>query len=199
MKVTKEIAQQHHDDLVQAASHIMRKRGIEATGVSDVCRAAGLTHGAFYRHFESKEALILEACAAAFQWTITDIDDVDAPGRSALPLIERYLSTAHRDAPGSGCPVAALACDVSRGGTPLADVFSSGIRRYIDAFAEVLPETQSRARAAGSRRARAIKTLSGMVGALILARAAARSDPELSAEILEAARKGAQENAKTSS
>lgn len=190
MRVTQEVVRRHREELVQAASHMLRELGVEATGVSDVCHAAGLTHGAFYRHFESKEALVLAACEAAFNWRIADIADETAPGDEAAEGIAQYLSPKHRDAPGVGCPVAALAVDAARSGQPLAGVLAKGMGRYIDQFARLLPIKSSGRKAEEAQRDRAIAALAAMVGGLILARATVSTDPELSDRILRSVRAG---------
>lgn len=190
MRVTQEVVRRHREELIQAAARMLRERGVEATGVSDVCRAAGLTHGAFYRHFESKEALVLAACEAAFNWRIADVAGGTDLGDGAAERIGQYLSAAHRDAPAVGCPVAALAVDAARSGQPLAGVLAKGMRHYIDQFARLLPMRQPGRKSQEAQRDRAIASLAAMVGGLILARATASADPELSDQILRAVRDG---------
>lgn len=188
MRVSQDMVRRHREALIRAAAGMLRERGVEATGVADVCRAAGLTHGAFYRHFETKEALVLEACESAFDWSIADIAGVDAQAAEAGDRIAQYLSAAHRDAPENGCPVAALAVDAARGGQSLSGVLAKGMRRYIDKFS-ILIRNPGRA-AKEAQRERAIVALAAMVGGLILARATISADPELSDQILDAVRKG---------
>lgn len=188
MRVSQDMVRRHREALIRAAAGMLRERGVEATGVADVCRAAGLTHGAFYRHFETKEALVLEACESAFAWSIADIAGTDTQATEAADRIAQYLSAAHRDAPENGCPVAALAVDAARGGQPLSGVLAKGMRRYIDKFSSLIG-TPGRATKAAQRE-RAIVALAAMVGGLILARATISADPELSDQILDAVRKG---------
>lgn len=190
MRVTQDVVRRHREELVLAAARMLRERGVEATGVSEVCRAAGLTHGAFYRHFESKEALVLAACEAAFNWRIADLADDTNPGDGAAARIAQYLSATHRDAPAAGCPVAALAVDAARAGQPLAGVLAKGMRHYIDQFTRLFPVRKPSRQAQEAQRDRAIAALAAMVGGLILARATVSADPELSDRILRAVRDG---------
>jgi len=158
---------------VAAASRLFRERGIEAASVSEVMASLGMTDGGFYRHFESKEALAAEACAAAF----AESGLARESSASAKAVLRGYLSEAHRDAPGAGCPLP---------GSPRrwrASLRRCG-RRTLTAFA-------ARSRASGSscpargREAR-FALLAGMVGALALARAV--DDEGLSAAILRGTR-----------
>ena len=190
MRVTQDVVRRHREELIQAAARMLRERGVEATGVTDVCRAAGLTHGAFYRHFESKEALVLVACEAAFNWRIADLADETKPGDGAPERIAQYLSATHRDTPAAGCPVAALAIDAARSGQPLAGVLAKGMRHYIDQFARLFPMRKPSPTAQEAQRDRAVAALAAMVGGLILARATVSADPDLSDQILRAVRDG---------
>ncbi|WP_259276326.1 TetR/AcrR family transcriptional regulator, partial [Raoultella terrigena] len=101
--------------------------------MADITRHAGLTHGGLYRHFENKDALVREACARAFDWSIAPPDGVQSDGSNGAPglagRVKSYLSSAHRDHPGEGCPVAALAVDAARAGGDLSAVFAQGIEQ----------------------------------------------------------------------
>ena len=112
----------------------------DGVGVAEVTRGAGLTHGGLYRHFESKDALVREACARAFDWSIAPLDG-HTPNASMADRIQSYLSPQHRDSPGSGCPAAALAVDAARAGGELSEVFAQGIERNIERFAQLLADS----------------------------------------------------------
>ncbi len=186
MKVSKAQAAENREGIVDAAARLYRQKGLDGVGVAEITRDAGLTHGGLYRHFESKDALAREACLRAFDWTITPLDglggpeDANAASTDRLHrLVQGYLSADHRDHPGEGCPAAALAADAARAGPEMSEVFAQGVERNIARFMEVLPGDD-----AATRRTQTIVTLSSMVGALVLARATAAGNPQLSEEIL---------------
>lgn len=154
---------------VEAASRLFRERGIESVSVGDVMATLGMTAGGFYRHFESKEALAAEACAAAF--AESGLAQKSAP--SAQAMLRRYLSRAHRDAPAAGCPLPALASDMARQPAAVRRAYTEGARNALSRIQELAPRTDSGARLA---------LLAGMVGALAIARAV--SDEELGAAML---------------
>lgn len=198
MKVSKTQAAENRAGIVDAAARLYREKGLDGVGVAEITRDAGLTHGGLYRHFESKDALAREACLRAFEWTITPLDGLEHPGAGTAntdtntadistadhfrALVHGYLSTRHRDQPGEGCPAAALATDAARAGPAMSEVFAQGIERNIQRFMRVIEGEST------ERRAQTISTLSSMVGALVLARATAAGNPELSEEILQTLR-----------
>lgn len=185
MKVSKAQAAQNRQDILEAASRLYREHGLDGVGVAEVTRGAGLTHGGLYRHFESKDALVREACARAFDWSIAPLDGQEGAGQNSLAArVEAYLSPRHRDSPGNGCPAAALAVDVARAGGDLSAVFAEGVERNIARFARVMAGLGDEQAPDAGQRAQAMAMLSGMVGALVLARATAAADPALSDEIL---------------
>ena len=140
MKVSKAQAAENRQGILDAAARLYRERGLTGVGVADITRDAGLTHGGLYRHFESKDALVREACARAFDWSIAPLDG-HTPNANVADRIRSYLSPQHRDAPGSGCPVAALAVDAARAGPELSAVFAAGIERNIQRFTQLLVDT----------------------------------------------------------
>jgi TetR/AcrR family transcriptional repressor of nem operon len=137
MKVSKAQAAENRQGILDAAARLYRERGLTGVGVADITRDAGLTHGGLYRHFASKDALVQEACARAFDWSMTPLDGA-RPNTTVCERIQSYLSPQHRDAPGQGCPVAALAVDAARAGGELSEVFAEGIERNIVRFAQLL-------------------------------------------------------------
>lgn len=183
MKVSRTQASENRARVVAVAGELFRKHGIDGVGVADLMRQAGLTHGGFYKSFESKENLAIEACRQAMARSLVAWDGIAA--RSDHPLREltaHYLSRAHRDRPGGGCLFPTLAPDVARRGGGLRSAFTEGLRPFLDLLARLTP---GRTRAA--RREKALATMSAMVGAMVLARMV--DDPELSDEILAAAAK----------
>src|SRR5580704_9669948 len=103
-----ETAEKHEKILTQAA-RLFRERGFDGAGVADIMKAAGLTHGAFYAHFPSKEALEVEAMGQAFAQSDRRIYKLTADASDPKSaFLDSYLSVAHRDRPGAGCAIAAL-------------------------------------------------------------------------------------------
>jgi TetR/AcrR family transcriptional regulator, transcriptional repressor for nem operon len=117
-------------NIIEAASQILRARGIEATSVADVMSAVGLTVGGFYRHFDSKDALVAEAIETASLETTARHSEKSA-GREGdlVALLETYLSDAHRKNPGRGCPVATLCSEVAHGDKTTKKAFTGAMRR----------------------------------------------------------------------
>jgi TetR/AcrR family transcriptional repressor of nem operon len=177
MKVSRATAARHREALRAAASRLLREKGFDKFGIAEVAAAAGLTHGAFYTHFASKEALCAEAVEAMTRASIAG-----APAAANLDAyVAAYLSPLHVAVRGEGCPFAALAGEVTREGEPIRAAFARGVEGIIDAFAAGLrPEARGRAAA----RARAIGIVATLVGGLLLARGA--GSPALRDEILAA-------------
>ncbi|CAN7511243.1 UNVERIFIED_ORG: TetR/AcrR family transcriptional repressor of nem operon [Pseudomonas mohnii] len=185
-RVSRKQADLNREIIVEAATRLFRERGLHGISVVDVMAAAGLTHGGFYGHFQSKEALAREASERAFKevgtrWRerITQGDD-KAAARQAL--IKPYLSVYSRDNPGESCPVVAFAGDMchEHSDSSLREPFMAGLNRLLDALGELMDSDD-----AAENRQQALVQYSLMVGALTLARAT-RGDA-LSEEILEAA------------
>jgi TetR/AcrR family transcriptional repressor of nem operon len=187
MKISKTQSAQNRQDILDAAARLYREHGLAGVGVAEVMRGAGLTHGGLYRHFASKEALASEACARAFDWSVATLGR-ERPGGGLAAFVQAYLSAQHRDHPGEGCPVAALAVDAARTGGALSGVFAKGVERNITRFARMAGALPADADPTPEQRAQAVATLSTLVGALVLARATAAADPALSDAILETAR-----------
>jgi TetR/AcrR family transcriptional repressor of nem operon len=186
-RVSRKQADLNREIIVEAATRLFRERGLHGISVVDVMGAAGLTHGGFYGHFESKEALAKEASGRAFalsaeRWRerMAEHDDKDA---ARLALIEPYLSAASRDNPGDSCPVVAFAGDMCHEAAEsgLRETFVAGLNNLLDTFGSLIDSDDP-----DSNRQQALVQYSLMVGALTLARAT-RGDA-LSDEILEAAR-----------
>jgi TetR/AcrR family transcriptional regulator, transcriptional repressor for nem operon len=191
MRLTKEKVAQNKARVVETAARLFRERGFEGVAVADLMHAAGLTHGGFYNHFESKDELAAQACARIFEGAVAAIERIAAVENAserttALDTYKRrYLSEKARDAPAARCPMVALGTDVSRHHGPVVQAYAAGLRRYLDAFTRALRGAgPSRRKAA---REQSIATLAMLAGALSLARSVAEADPELSDEILASA------------
>ncbi len=186
MKVSKEQTTLNREGILDAAARLYRQQGFKGIGVADITRAAGLTHGGLYRHFKSKEDLAAQACARSFDWTLAQLAS-SGPQLDLTPasVAANYLTAAHRDTPGEGCPVAALATDVGREGGAVADAFVAGVKRYLAEFTRHRPDGSIAHPTTPADRARAIELVTQLVGALVLARATASSDTALSDEILD--------------
>ena len=180
MRVSRDQMQANRLRILESASKLFRERGFEAVSVAEVMKAAGLTHGGFYGHFESKDDLIAQAIAHIF--TGEDGGQGDQNGRPNLGThLNAYLSSQHRDSVGEGCPTAALVADIRRQ-TPAARLaMTEGFKSQIDRIAKAIPGPG----AAASRR-QAVGVWAAMVGAVVLARAI--DDPALSDEILDETR-----------
>jgi TetR/AcrR family transcriptional repressor of nem operon len=171
MRRSREEATLTRRTIVSAASRLFRERGIAATSVADVMASVGMTVGGFYRHFESKDALVAEAIDLASK------ESAAAQAAESTRVLQRYLSDAHCKNRGRGCPVAALCSEIAHEPPATREAFTEALRRLIDAVGGTLPE--------GSRRRRdVLHAASSAVGALVLARAT--SDEKLARDLLAA-------------
>ncbi|RKP53391.1 TetR/AcrR family transcriptional regulator [Pararobbsia silviterrae] len=175
---------QSHERIVNTAAARFREKGIDGISLADLMKEAGLTHGGFYRHFESREDLVAEAVEVALRasdGTLCSI--VDARGAIDLVrYVELYLSVEHRDDPATGCALTALTGDIARSGTRARALYSAHVERLVARLVPLL----GAARSARERRLHALDMVSTMAGALSMARAV--QDPALSEDVLEAAR-----------
>lgn len=181
MKVSRQQMAEHRETILLSAAKRFRERGYEGIGVAELMKEAGLTHGGFYGHFESKDELINLASQRALDDTAEQWEKVIATAHDdpLEALAKYYLSSRHRERPGSGCLLAALGSDVSRQPASLKAVVTSGLRRCLG-----LLESTVTGKTEAARRQKAIAALAGMVGGMVLARSVA--DPALSREILKA-------------
>src|SRR5471030_2504976 len=137
MRVTKQTQARHRAAILDEAGKLFRRDGIDAVGVADITRAAGLTHGAFYGHFPSKTALAAEACRqslieGAEHWR-SRAARARAVGKSPLAaIIDAYLTEWHRDHPESGCALSSLGPEISRAEPVLRQALSDGIDALIE-------------------------------------------------------------------
>lgn len=163
--------------IIDVAAKRFREDGIAAAGVAGLMADAGLTNGAFYTHFDSKEHLVREAILSAFERK-DGLRALAERGASLEVWIRKYLSARHRNNPGVGCLTAALVAEVARHPGTTRDAFTGKLTGVIELIADLLP-----AGAADERRRIATALFGLMVGTLQLARAV--SDDSLADEILE--------------
>jgi TetR/AcrR family transcriptional repressor of nem operon len=170
-----------HAAIVEIAAQKMRESGTEGPGVAEIMKAAGLTHGGFYKHFDSRDDLVAEAVEAAVTQGRDGIAEVTRGTEDPLAaFVDWYLSSTHRDHPGTGCAVVAFGADAARAGERVRGTYRDQVQRYIALMEELLGGEGE------DVRRRAIAAVSEMVGALLIARAV--GDEDLSEEILTAAR-----------
>jgi AcrR family transcriptional regulator len=158
--------QQTHQRIVETAARAIRRGGFQGMGVADIMKEAGLTHGGFYAHFPSRDALLVEALAHAGRESGERIARSAQPSRGASPfrtLVESYLSDSHLAEPQSGCPVAALVGEMPRQTLEVREAAAARVRGLIAAVRKALP--------AGSAAGSAALVASQLVGALQMARA----------------------------
>lgn len=177
--------EQTHERIVSVAARAIRRSGYDGTGVADIMKEAGLTHGAFYAHFASREAMLSEAArqACAESSAVVGRAIADVPPGKALPtLISAYFSKEHVQQVEMGCPLAALGSETSRQSPEVRRVTTRHIKEMIDLVSRQLPDWGQ-----PSAHERALVTVATMVGTLLLARAV--DEPGLSENLLEAALK----------
>ncbi len=166
-----------HTRIVKVAAKRFRELGLEGIGVADVMKEAGVTVGGFYKHFGSRDELVVEALAAAFK----DLDVWEEHTADMAHLLQNYLTEAHRDAPGTGCAMGALVGDMTRGSKSARALYTARVKRSLAFFSALLPSNRR-----SDKRRRALLILSALLGAINLSRAV--SDPNLSREILHGVR-----------
>ena len=165
-----------HERIVSAAARATRRSGYDGTGVADIMKEVGLTHGGFYAHFASREAMLAEAADLAGAESVATLARVAAaaPAKEALrSMIRSYLSKEHADEVETGCPMAALGSEMPRQAPKVRRAATRRIKETIDVVARHLPDDGSR-----SGYEQALVTVATMVGAVVLARAV--DDPKLS-------------------
>lgn len=174
-----------HERIVEAAARAIRRSGYGGTGVADIMKDVGLTHGGFYAHFDSREAMLAEAADRAGAESVAALKRVAeaAPPPQALrSMIHAYLSKEHVEDAETGCPVAALGSEMPRQASKVRRAATRRIKEVIDLVARYSPD-----RGEPEAHARALITVATMVGALVLARAV--DDSKLSEALRAAALK----------
>jgi TetR/AcrR family transcriptional regulator, transcriptional repressor for nem operon len=169
--------------IVYEASRRFRGQGSEGFSIADLMHDLKLTHGGFYRHFNSKEQLFAEALASAVQEAhakLTTGSDAKTPASQLRVIIERYLSPWHWANPAEGCPLAALASEMPRQPRAVRAAFDQALETYMDGIERLLPGKNR-----SERQRNFLVLFSGMAGTLSLARAV--SDEQTRARLLHAA------------
>jgi TetR/AcrR family transcriptional repressor of nem operon len=187
MRYSKEHKLETHARIVKKASVRLREKGAHGVGVADLMKDAGLTHGGFYAHFDSREALVIEAFAYAMdrateRWR--QLAERTTPDKRVAAIVEAYLTPEHRDDPGRGCAIPSLGAEIARESPKTRRAFAAKLEHMIDALAAQMPNVPRKA-----ARKRATATLATMMGTMVLARIAGSG--EFSEEILAAGREAA--------
>ena len=168
MRKSKQEAAKPRERIVTVAAEEFREHGLVATGLAELMSAAGLTHGGFYRHFDSKDELIKEASAAALATILDGLTAAAAGkrGRTGLKRVAaKYLSTQHRDHPREGCPLAALGSELARADGETREAATAGFLRMVDILAEQFDQTHP---SEGKKKASVAAVT--MIGALTMSR-----------------------------
>ena len=187
MRYSKEHKQETHARIVKKASVRLREKGAHGIGVADLMKEAGLTHGGFYAHFDSREALVIEAFAYAMDRSVEHWREIAAetpPEKRLSTIVDSYVSTVHRDDPGRGCAVPTLGAEIARESVKTRKAFGAKLEQLIDVMAEQILDVPRK-----TARKQAMGTLATMMGALVMSRVAGSG--ELSDEILVAGREAA--------
>jgi TetR/AcrR family transcriptional regulator, transcriptional repressor for nem operon len=184
MRYSKEHKQETHARIVKKASVRLREKGAHGIGVADLMKEAGLTHGGFYAHFDSRDALVIEAFAYAMdrsteRWR--KIAEETPPEKRLATIVETYLTPVHRDDPGHGCAVPTLGAEIARESPKTRKAFAAKLEQMIDMMADQVLDVPRK-----TARKQAVAALATMMGTLVLSRIAGNG--EFSDEILAAGR-----------
>jgi AcrR family transcriptional regulator len=177
--------EESHERIVCAAARAIRRSGYDGTGVADIMKDAGLTHGAFYAHFTSREAMLAEAASRACAESAAAVADIVAsvpPQQALASMLRAYLSPEHLKQVEMGCPLAALGSETPRQAPEVRRATTRHVKEMIDLVARQLPDWGQ-----PGAHERALVTVAAMVGTLVLARAV--DEPALSDSLCEAALK----------
>jgi TetR/AcrR family transcriptional regulator, transcriptional repressor for nem operon len=193
MRVSRIQAAENRQTVINVASRLFRERGFDGIGLKDLMKGAGLTQGAFYKQFASKEDLAAQASRRALEsafsrWSAAAAENPKDPLGAVIAF---YLSTEHREERLDGCPMVALGSDAARQGSDVKALFEAGIKAHLELLGRWIGQTDGE-----EPNDKAMAILSTMVGALILSRAV--NDERLSKQFLQAAAKGVLMGASTS-
>lgn len=182
MRVSRIQAEQNRQTVINVASRLFRERGFDGIGLKDLMEGAGLTQGAFYKQFASKEDLAAQASKRALEsasgrWATAAAED---PKNPLGAVVAFYLSKDHREEKMDGCPIVALGSDAARQGRDVKASFEAGIKAYLDVLGRMIAEADG-----DEPKRKAMAILSTMVGAMTLSRVV--NDPDLAQAFLEAA------------
>jgi len=184
MRYSKEHKDETHERIVKQASVRLRERGAHGIGVADLMKEVGLTHGGFYAHFDSREALVIEAFGYAMdrgneRWR--KLVEETPPEKRLATIVDSYLSTTHRDDPGRGCAVPSLGAEIARESPKTRKAFAARLERMIDMIADQIQDVPPKV-----ARKQAMAALATMMGTVVMARVAGNG--EFSDDILAAGR-----------
>jgi TetR/AcrR family transcriptional regulator, transcriptional repressor for nem operon len=184
MRYSREHKLETHARIVKKASVRLREKGAHGIGVADLMKEAGLTHGGFYAHFDSREALVIEAFAHAMDRSTERWRKLAAatpPEKRLAAIVDSYLTTIHRDDPGHGCAVPTLGAEIARESPKTRKAFAAKLEQMIEMLADQIPEVPRK-----TARKQAMAAVATMMGTLVLSRIAGSG--EFSDEILGAGR-----------
>jgi TetR/AcrR family transcriptional regulator, transcriptional repressor for nem operon len=184
MRYSREHKLETHERIVKRASVRLREKGAHGIGVADLMKDAGLTHGGFYAHFDSREALVIEAFAHAMdrsteRWR--KVGETTPPEQRLAAIVDSYLTPVHRDDPGHGCAVPSLGAEIARESPKTRRAFAAKLEQMIDMMADQIPDVSCKA-----ARKQATAAIATMMGTMVMARVAGTG--EFSEEILAAGR-----------
>ena len=184
MRYSREHKLETHARIVKKASVRLREKGAHGIGVADLMKEAGLTHGGFYAHFDSREALVIEAFGYAMdrateRWR--KVVEQTPPDKRLSTIVESYLTSLHRDDPGNGCAVPTLGAEIARESPKTRRAFAAKLEQMIELMADQILDVPRKA-----ARKQAMANLATMMGTLVMARVAGSGD--FSDEILGAGR-----------
>jgi TetR/AcrR family transcriptional repressor of nem operon len=174
MRYSREHKLETHERIVKKASVRLREKGAHGIGVADLMKDAGLTHGGFYAHFASREALVIEAFVDAMNRSTERwrrLAEQTPKDERFATIVASYLTPLHRDDPGHGCAVPTLAADIARESPKTRKAFAAKVEQMIDFLAEQIPELPPEA-----ARKQAMAAIATMMGTLVLARIAGQGE-----------------------
>lgn len=182
MRSSRDETEKHRQEIIDAAARLFREHGVDGVSVPALMESIGMTHGGFYKHFASKDELVPVAYQRAFDGIVESLSDMTGDDNDVAAwnaMASNYLSTAHRDNIGAGCPATAFAGDAARlgAGNPARAAYETGVDRMLDIIRSV--------KGGPDARQESLAALSTLIGALLLSRA---TEGELSEEVLAAAR-----------
>src|SRR3978361_2410137 len=191
MRYSKQHKQETHARIVRKASVRLREKGAHGVGVADLMKEAGLTHGGFYAHFDSREALVIEAFADTMdrsteRWR--KLTEQTPPDKRLATIVNSYLTTVHRDDPGHGCAVPTLGAEIARESPKTRKAFAGKLEQMIDMMADQILDVPRK-----TARKQAMAALATMMGTLVMSRIAGSG--EFSDEILASGREAVLERA----
>jgi TetR/AcrR family transcriptional repressor of nem operon len=193
MRYSREHKLETHARIVKKASVRLREKGAHGIGVADLMKEAGLTHGGFYAHFDSRDALVIEAFAYAMDRSTERwrrLAETTSPEKRLTAIVDSYLTRVHRDDPGHGCAVPTLGAEIARESPKTRKAFAAKLAQMIEMLADQIPEVPRKA-----ARKQAMAAVATMMGTLVLSRIAGSG--EFSDEILGAGREAVLERGKS--